>query len=76
MQCLTALQTKVFQIYACIIYLANGTGAQSNCQEGLSGESLLLAANGAINSFTTLLRIKKLLVREVSCMVWGCLELV
>lgn len=67
---MTTLQTKVPQIYAHIIYLANVTGAQSYFQEGVSGDSFLLVANGAINSFTALLRIKKLVIKEAPCMVW------
>lgn len=75
-QCIVYLQTEVPQIYAHIIYLVNDTGAQSYFQEGLSGDSLLLVANGAINSFTALLHIKKLLIREAPWMVWWFTELI
>ena len=69
MQLMTALQTKMPQIYVDIIYPANGTKAQSYFQEGVRGDSLLLVANGAINSFTALLHVKQLLIREAPCMV-------
>lgn len=61
-------------MYAHIMYLAGGTRAQSYFQEDVSGDSLFLVANGAINSFTTLLHIKKLLVREAPGMVWRFTE--
>lgn len=73
---MTTLQANVPQIYAHIIYLANGTGVQSYFQEGVSGDSFLWVANGAINSFTALLRIKKLLVKEAPCMVWWFTDLI